>query len=327
MMRLLTIVSLVCAQLNLFVTVQAQTPVIFDTDMGPDYDDVGAITLLHHAADKGHIRILATIASDAHPRVAATLSVLNTYFRRADTPIGVAATPCVTDSDVQHWTDTLVARYPHTLQSNQQAKDAVDLYRQLLSTAADHSVVVITVGFLTNLSRLLESGPDRWSALTGAELVTAKVSSLYAMAGRFPEGREYNIWRDPKAAQVVFSRWPTPVVLSGFEIGEQIKTGMPLINQVNIVNSPVKDVFRISIPKSEQDRSGRMSWDQTAVLAAIPGEQNWFTSEEGRILVLPDGSNRWDPNGHGHRRLIFLQPAPAVQQHIDQLMMHQPVDR
>jgi hypothetical protein len=31
----------------------AQTPVIFDTDMGPDYDDVGAIALLHAFADSG----------------------------------------------------------------------------------------------------------------------------------------------------------------------------------------------------------------------------------------------------------------------------------
>jgi hypothetical protein len=38
-------------------------PVIFDTDMGPDYDDVCAITLLHAFADSGKVRILATMAS------------------------------------------------------------------------------------------------------------------------------------------------------------------------------------------------------------------------------------------------------------------------
>jgi pyrimidine-specific ribonucleoside hydrolase len=39
------------------VSSQAQktkpVPVIFDSDMGPDYDDVGAITLLHAFADSG----------------------------------------------------------------------------------------------------------------------------------------------------------------------------------------------------------------------------------------------------------------------------------
>jgi len=46
-------------------------PVIFDSDMGPDYDDVGAITLLHAFADSGYINILATVASTKYEGVAA----------------------------------------------------------------------------------------------------------------------------------------------------------------------------------------------------------------------------------------------------------------
>ena len=44
----------------------AQNPVkiIFDTDMGPDFDDVGAITVLHALADNGECEILACMASD-----------------------------------------------------------------------------------------------------------------------------------------------------------------------------------------------------------------------------------------------------------------------
>lgn len=43
------------------VVAQKKLPpaVIFDTDMGPDYDDVGAIALLHAFADKGKCRIPA----------------------------------------------------------------------------------------------------------------------------------------------------------------------------------------------------------------------------------------------------------------------------
>src|ERR1700709_1114143 len=64
-------------------------PVIFDTDMGPDYDDVGAITLLHAFADSGKAKILATIASTRYEGVAAVLSALNTYFKRPAIPIAV----------------------------------------------------------------------------------------------------------------------------------------------------------------------------------------------------------------------------------------------
>jgi hypothetical protein len=42
---------------------QKPIAVIFDTDMGPDYDDVGAIALLHAFADSGSVNILATMAS------------------------------------------------------------------------------------------------------------------------------------------------------------------------------------------------------------------------------------------------------------------------
>jgi hypothetical protein len=30
----------------------------FDSDMGPDYDDVGAIAILHAFADSGYVKIL-----------------------------------------------------------------------------------------------------------------------------------------------------------------------------------------------------------------------------------------------------------------------------
>jgi hypothetical protein len=57
-------------------------PVIFDSDMGPDYDDVGAITMLHSFADDGSANILATIASTKYDGVAEVLDVFNTYFNR-----------------------------------------------------------------------------------------------------------------------------------------------------------------------------------------------------------------------------------------------------
>ena len=95
--------------------------VIFDTDMGPDYDDVGAIAMLHNYADAGKAQILATIASSKYPRVGPVLSVLNTYFGRADIPIGVPKGWAVTDSDKQHWSDTLVARYPHALKTDRKS--------------------------------------------------------------------------------------------------------------------------------------------------------------------------------------------------------------
>src|SRR3954469_22583607 len=67
----------------------APVPVIFDSDMGPDYDDAGAITLLHAFADSGYATILATVASTKYEGVAAVFNVFNTWFKRPDILIGV----------------------------------------------------------------------------------------------------------------------------------------------------------------------------------------------------------------------------------------------
>jgi pyrimidine-specific ribonucleoside hydrolase len=63
--------------------------VIFDSDMGPDYDDVGAIAILHNLADKGEAKILATMASTNYEGVAGVLNVFNTYFSKPNIPVGV----------------------------------------------------------------------------------------------------------------------------------------------------------------------------------------------------------------------------------------------
>jgi pyrimidine-specific ribonucleoside hydrolase len=244
-----TILIAICA-----INTNAQTkpiPVIFDTDMATDYDDIGAITMLHYYADHGQAKILATIANTKYPRVAAVLSVMNTYFNRPDIPIGVPTGPASVEPDAQKWSDTLVAKYPHKIKSNDQAMDAVKLYRKVLASQPDNSVTIISVGFFVNLANLMQSPPDEYSPLTGQQLVDKKVLRLVAMAGKFPSGWEYNLDTFAAASIYVFNHWKKPILFSGFEIGEKIHTGIPLIHNDKIKNDPTKDVFRISIPKAK----------------------------------------------------------------------------
>src|ERR1044071_4308973 len=168
-------------------------PVIFDSDMGPDYDDVGAITLLHAFADSGYVNILATVASTKYEGVAAVFNVLNTYFKRPELLIGVPKGKALELKDWQHWTDTLQLKYPHTIIKNSEVPDAIEVYRKTLTSQKDGSVTIVTTGFLTNLAELLRSGPDKYSKLNGKELVKRKVKQLVCMAGGFPSFSEFNI--------------------------------------------------------------------------------------------------------------------------------------
>jgi pyrimidine-specific ribonucleoside hydrolase len=298
--------------------------IIFDSDMGPDYDDVGAITLLHAFADSGYINILATVASTKYEGVASVMNVFNTYFHRPDIPIGIPKQNGLTLRDWQHWTDTLIKNYPHKIKTNDEVPDAVEVYRKVLAAQPDTSVSIVTVGFLTNLSNLLKSQPDKYSSLDGKSLIKQKVKQLVCMAGKFPEGNEFNVKEDAASSQYVFSNWETPILFSGFEIGEKIKVGLPLIHNENIQHSPVKNVFSICIPMAHEDSAGRKSWDETAVLIAVKGYNSYYKLHYGHIEVAEDGSNTWSNEGKQQAYLEEAIPHEIVERYINSLIQHQP---
>jgi inosine-uridine nucleoside N-ribohydrolase len=301
--------------------------IIFDTDFGPDYDDVGALAFLHAMADSGKVEILATVASNKHELVAPSINVINTYFGRNELPIGAPKTAGVNLGSSQHWADSIVNKYPHSVRSTSEVSDAVEVYRKVLSNAPDKSVTIVTVGFLTNLNNLLKSNPDNISPLSGKDLVIKKVKSLVSMAGKFPEGREFNIFMDSTASKYVYENWPGDVIFTGFEIGASIHTGLKL-SKADIKNSPVKDVFRISIPLAAEDKEGRMSWDETAVLIGVYGTTGFFDTVRGRIIVNPDGSNKWEDKTDGkHIYVKQKMPIPQISEFIEARMMHQPVSK
>ncbi len=308
-------------------TTNLPVKIIFDTDLGPDYDDVGALAFLHAMADSGKAEILATVASNKNELVAPSINVINTYFKRQELKIGAPKTEGVNMGSSQHWADSIVAKYPHTVRSTSEAPDAVVIYRSVLAGQPDASVTIVTVGFLTNLNNLLKSQPDNYSPLDGKSLVQKKVKRLVSMAGWFPEGREFNIHMDSISSKFVFENWPGEIIFTGFEIGKEIHTGLRLIKS-DVQNSPVKDVFRISIPLSEEDRNGRMSWDETAVLIGVYGTEGFFNTVRGRIIVKSDGSNSWkdDPEGK-HQYVIQKMPVPEITRFIEDRMMHLPIEK
>ncbi|MCE7043643.1 nucleoside hydrolase [Dyadobacter sp. CY312] len=294
--------------------------VILDTDIGPDYDDVGAMAVLHALADRGEVRPLAVISSNKNELVVPSIDVINTWFGRAELPTGAPKGAGPGYGASQKWPEMLVEKYPHKIKNTSDAPDAVETYRKILASQPDRSVTIVTIGFLTNLKNLLESEPDKISPLPGAELVKRKVKELVSMAGAFPEGREYNVLTDSVASEKVFANWPTQIILSGFEIGKQIKTGAKVIVNERL-DSPVKDVYALAMPKSKEDADGRMSWDQTAVLVAVRGAQPYFGMKRGKIIV-EGGSNKWQDDSMGpHAYLTEAMPISQITALIEGLMM------
>ena len=103
------------------------------------------------------------------------------------------------------------------------------LLRKVLAARPDGSVVIVQVGFATNLAWLLDSPSDDVSPLTGKELAAKKVRLVSAMFGAYKSGgvnphREYNVVEDLTAAKKFTADGPTPIVFSGFEVGQAINS-------------------------------------------------------------------------------------------------------
>jgi inosine-uridine nucleoside N-ribohydrolase len=292
-------------------------PLVFDTDLSSDVDDAGAVAVLHALANQGKIQILAMMISSGDPWSGRCLDALNTSFGRPDIPIGIIKLDAVTH--VSKYTRYIAEHFANDFAADVAQPEAVRLYRKTLAGQPAGSVTVVSVGYLSNLSRLLESGPDEYSYLDGKALVMEKVKKLICMGGEFPQGREWNFYQDAKAAANVASQWPTAIIFCGFEIGSKIMTGQSLQNAAG--NHPLREAYRLY-----NNLTNRQSWDQTTALLAIDFDETvskYLTiSERGRVRVDQNGNNAWEAIQDGpHRYIMSTLKTRDLARIIDDLML------
>lgn len=294
---------------------------IFDTDMMGDVDDVGTVALLHALADQGEVTVLAMGLSGKNPWSPLCLDAINTYYRRPGIPIGMVRGPAF--DKPSRYAEAVAKEFPHKLKSADATPDAAILYRDVLATEPDASVVMVSVGQLANFANLLKTPADKHSDLDGTELVRKKVKAWVCMGGKIPEGREANLVHDGDAAAYAIRHWPTPIVFSGFEIGKEIVTGAKLKNVPE--TSPVRRAYQLY-----NGLKGRESWDQTALLYAVRGlngglNDYWDVETEGYLHVNDDGSNEWRKSPNKPHSYLVRKLAPKkIADAIETLMLHQP---
>ena len=331
------------AVITLIASGMEPVKVIFDTDMYTDFDDAGALACLHALADAGECEILATVANTRDCMSVAMCEIINTYYGRPDIPVGCSREIGQIGSSEAH-----VKRYEATVEkygkwvkhrNSNDAADANEVYRRILATQPDNSVVICSVGFLTNLRRLIETKPDSISSLDGRTLVAKKVKLWVAMACKYPDGREYNSKKDPESSRIAIENWPTPVVFTDFEYGKDCFAGRALAESGQKDN-PVADVFAGNIPSRDEIRrdsarqlrncfgmGGRAAWDETAVLIAVRGTEPYFNVDRGTYRMIgTNGANEWAPDAENgpHLRITEKLPKAEVARIIDDLMLRPP---
>jgi inosine-uridine nucleoside N-ribohydrolase len=296
---------------------------IYDTDMGNDIDDAMALAVIHALQSRGECRLLAVTVSKDNFYAAAYCDLLNHLYGRPGIPIGIVRNgPTPEDGryvrQVCEARDQGRLRYARSLKRPGDVEEAIPLLRRTLAGQPDHSVTVVQVGFSTNLARLLDSPPDRYSPLQGKDLASRKIRLLSMVAGSFGQpgpkgGREYNIYKDLPSARKLFGAWPTPIVVSGYEIGKSILYPGERMrrNEDSAARHPLRESYRLYVPSLHD----RPTWDLTSVLYSVrPHRDDFLLSSPGEVILDPEGRTRLERGGHGrHRHLkIDTRQVPRI---------------
>ena len=285
--------------------------VIIDTDLGSCMDDLFLLDLVArmHLAGKIILQAVMTDRPDGSDpdgkgdylkfadRYLASLGLADVPLAKAEPLAGAQKSP------TPYWTLPLPAN--RTDAELAALPNARTLYRETLAAAPDKSVVICAVGFLNNLRALLESD--------GA-LVAAKVRELRVMAGCFDaafapdglNGAEYNAAGDPAATKAILERWPTPVIVTPWEVGLALDYRPEWVLEdfaSDAANPAVRTACRTwQLGDKEHKHSLNNLWDPMTVLPLLDGDAVAPLSERGRIRVDEHGKTTFAPDPSGDRR-------------------------
>jgi len=167
------------------------------------------------------------------------------------------------------------------------------MYRTLLATASDNSVTIACIGTMDNLYRLILSGPDSISPLSGMQLITRKVYEMAVQANAY--GESFN--RDnhnTTFAQIVLNSWPSSVKLTfiGDNIGNNVKFGAKLTTELDLATNPVAYAFNKSVGYNVT----HSTWDATAMYYAIRGLDDVYAYNftSGSVVADSDALTAWN---------------------------------
>jgi hypothetical protein len=312
----------------------APLPVIFDTDMDSDVDDVAALAQLHVMADRGEVELLGVMVSGHNEWSAPCIDAINTFYGRPDIPIAlVSGTRGIRQES--HFAKAVAEAFPQDFKEAHEKVDAATLYRRLLAKQADGGVVIISVGDLTNLAALLSSEADATSPLSGQDLVAAKVGHYVCMGSRYPAETEpsKNKWgnfrTDPESTKEVNEHWPTMLTYTG---GGPFADSMAIGRQITKLDPkawPVSLAYQSYFAKSGGAKT-RHTADSIAVLVGVRGFAPWFkVVDKGSNHIDEIGRNAWKeepdaPNRRYTSELVNPSDAPKVAALLEDLATQPP---
>jgi inosine-uridine nucleoside N-ribohydrolase len=272
--------------------------IILETDMESDIDDAATLGMLHALADNGECEILAVMHNTSDRYGAVMIDAINTYYGRPDLPIGVYKKEDAPSAQFGGGADytRAIATHPDIPKSGvtrASAPAAVALYQEILADQPARSVIILSVGWLTNLRDLHRDA-------LGRRLIDEKVARLVLMGGRWsPPDTDHlatmnlagnqTVAAAFNAGHYIVEHWPTPIVFSGMEVTEGITTGEGLRDTP--VDNPVREAYRYYKKTRAATSWDHHNADQCTALFAVRGSQDmWSVHRDGgaRMFLKPN---------------------------------------
>jgi len=288
--------------------------VVFDTDMGNDIDDAIALAMLFNYEKNGLIDLAAVAVNKANPNAPAYVKMFADYYGRGNLPICFVGDGKTPEEGI--FVRKGLENRGLKADSFGDFPKATEFLRKILADSKDKSLVYVSVGFSTNLARLLDSKPDAISPLTGKELFAKKVKYISAMAGEFKNTvsnpnkpqYEYNVTCDIPSAKAVFENCPVPIIFSGFEIGIAVEYPHSKVKSNFAADNPLVysyELYARHVNKGKDGEHNRPSWDLTSVLYVVSPD-SFSLSPTGDVKVTEKGATIFTPNKDGLRRYLIL---------------------
>lgn len=296
--------------------------IIFDTDIGGDCDDAGALATIHRAEQRGLVKLLAVTVSTGDPWAPACADAINRYYGH-EVPVGACAKAPVGDPTMKefeerygkHIAETFPNRY--IPKRDEIPEDAVRLMRSCLAKNCGEKITLIVVGSCLNLANLIKSEGDDISPLTGIEFIESQADKVVLMGGLFADEPtpEYNIKTDIPSAKTVFEKCPVPIFVSHFDVGLRVMSGGKMIEEELKNANPAAEAYRFHVGGK------RHSWDPIAAFYAVYGCDGVFTDERcGKVTVLDDGVTVFEEGNGGRHILIDCRNEKQAEDALDRAM-------
>jgi hypothetical protein len=276
---------------------------IVDTDLGFDVDDVGALAVANHLADIGKCDILGVVHNTAFYEGIGGVDVVNDWYNRSGDQdklrLGAYTGQWGSSGGQDAYTTTIEHDFPAAVSNYDEVPSAVDAYTAMLSGAANGSVVIASIGELTNLRDILKAEP---------ELFGAKVKAIYYMDGGYnfgcgdSDGSGWSPWLGSTedcdgAAQYVIEHVPNATVKQVFSLnGGDVYTGSRFNGEDGCGAGPVKEAYQIWT-----NYGSRPSWDPITVYLAVMGDESlWSANTAETTTVDYYGRETYDTSNTSH---------------------------